>query len=80
MVVILVVPIEEAATERSGILDTPEALGEPRLVFQDLEVCLRVRVRPKSIESVVRPAIPSSSWQGLALPPTNCGGGLKKVE
>jgi hypothetical protein len=33
MVVLLIVPIEEVATERFGVLDAAEALREPRLVF-----------------------------------------------
>ena len=44
VVMFLVVPIEEASAECSGILDAPEALGEPWLVFQGFEVGLRVRV------------------------------------
>ena len=44
VVVILVVPGEEAAAEGPGILDAAEALGELRLVFQGLEVRLRERI------------------------------------
>ena len=44
MVVLLVVPIEEAAAEASGVLDAAEALGEPRLILQGLEVAFGERV------------------------------------
>ena len=44
VVVILVVPIEEAAAEGSGVFDATEGLWEPGLVFQGLEVGLRVGV------------------------------------
>ena len=38
VMMILVVPIEEASAEASGVLDAAEALGEPWLIFQGLEV------------------------------------------
>ena len=41
VMVILVVPGEEAAAEGPGILDTAETSGELRLVFQSLELRLR---------------------------------------
>src|SRR4051795_8597635 len=44
VMVILVVPGEEAAAKGSGILDAAEALGKLWLVFQGLEVRLRERV------------------------------------
>ena len=44
VVVILVVPIEESAAEGSGVFDATEGLWEPGLVFQGLEVGLRVGV------------------------------------
>src|ERR1019366_985541 len=44
MVMVLVVPIEEAATETPGVLDATEAFREPRLIFQRLEVALGERI------------------------------------
>ena len=41
VMVILVVPGEEAAAESPGILDAAETFRELRLVFQGLELCLR---------------------------------------
>ena len=41
VMVILVIPGEEAAAEGPGILDAAEAPGELRLVFQGLEMRLR---------------------------------------
>src|SRR5665213_2071737 len=54
MVVILVVPIEEAAAEASGVLDAAEALGELRLVLECLEVALRERVVVGHVRAIVR--------------------------
>ncbi len=36
-VMVLIVLIEEAAAEASGVLDATEAFREPRLIFQRLE-------------------------------------------
>ena len=44
MVMVLVVPIEEAAAETPGVLDATEAFREPRLIFQRLEVALGERI------------------------------------
>ena len=44
MVVVLVVPSEEAAAEVPGILGAAEATGKFRLIFQSLEVSFRERV------------------------------------
>jgi hypothetical protein len=44
VMVILIIPGEEVTTEGPGILDTAEAFGELRLVFQGLEMRLRERV------------------------------------
>ena len=44
VMVLLVIPGEEAAAEGPGILDATEALGKLRLVFQGLEMRLRERV------------------------------------
>jgi len=38
VVVILVVPVEEAAAEGLGVLDGAEVFGELRLIFHGLEV------------------------------------------
>jgi hypothetical protein len=54
MVVILVVPIEEAAAETSGVLDAAEALGELRLVLECLEVAPRERVVVGHVRAIVR--------------------------
>ena len=43
VVMVLIVPGEEAAAELFGVLDAAEAAGEFRLVFQGLEVGLRER-------------------------------------
>ena len=44
MVMLLIVPIEEAAAERLGILDAAEALWELGLVFHGFEVAFRERI------------------------------------
>ena len=54
MVVVLVVPIEEAAAEASGVLDAAEALGELRLVLEGLEVAFGERVVVGDMRPVVR--------------------------
>ena len=55
VVVIAVIPIEEAAAEGLCVLDAAETLGKLRLVFERLEAAFRkriivrcVRVRPKT--------------------------------
>src|ERR1039458_10320704 len=53
MVMLLIVPIEEAAAERLGILDAAEALWELRLVFHRFEVAFRERI----VVGSVRPAV-----------------------
>ena len=53
MVVVLIVPGEEATAELFGILDAAEAAGEFGLVFESLEVGLRERV----VIGRVRPAM-----------------------
>ena len=50
---LLIVPIEEAAAERLGVLDTAEALRELRLVFHGFEVAFRERI----VVGGVRPAV-----------------------
>ena len=54
MVMVLVVPGEEAAAEVLGILDAAEALGELGLVFQGLEVGFRERVVVGGVGPAVR--------------------------
>ena len=54
MVVVPVVPIEEAAAETSGVLDAAEALGELRLVLECLEVTFREWVVVGDVRPVVR--------------------------
>src|SRR5450759_4355762 len=53
MVMILIVPIEEAAAERFGVLDATEALRKLRLVFHGFEVAFRERI----VIGGVRPAV-----------------------
>src|SRR5664279_1448372 len=53
MVMVLIVPIEEAAAERLGVLDAAEALRKLRLVFHGFEVALRERI----VIGGVRPAV-----------------------
>src|SRR4051812_1234843 len=55
MMVVLIVPGEEAATEVLGVLDAAEAPGELGLVFQGLEVSLRERVVVGGVGPAVRP-------------------------
>ena len=54
MVMVLVVPIEEAAAEASGVLDAAEALGEARLILQGFEVAFGERVVVGGVRPVVR--------------------------
>ena len=53
VVMLLIVPVEEAAAERLGILDTAEALWELGLVFHGFEVAFRERI----VVGRVRPAV-----------------------
>ena len=53
MVMLLIVPIEEAAAERLGILDAAEAPWKLRLVFHGFEVAFRERI----VVGGVRPAV-----------------------
>ena len=53
MMVILVVPVEEAPAESLCILDAAEAAGKLRLVFQGLEVAFGERIVVRGI----RPAV-----------------------
>jgi hypothetical protein len=54
VVMVLVVPVEETAAEAFGVLNAAEPLGEPRLVFQGLEVALGERVVIGCMRAVVR--------------------------
>ena len=53
MVMVLIVPIEEAATEGLCVLDAAEALRKLRLIFHGFEVAFRERV----VVGGVRPAV-----------------------
>src|SRR6202051_2865569 len=53
MVMLLIVPVEEAAAERLGILDAAEALWELGLVFHGFEVAFRERI----VVGRMRPAV-----------------------
>ena len=53
MVMILIVPIKEAAAEPLGILNTTETLRKLRLVFHGFEVAFRERI----VIGGVRPAV-----------------------
>src|SRR5674476_632448 len=53
MVVVLIVPCEEAAAERFGVLNAAETLRKLRLVFHGFEVAFRERV----VIGCVRPAV-----------------------
>ena len=53
VVMVLIVPIEEAAAERFGVLDATEALRKLRLVFHGFEVAFRERI----VIGGVRPAV-----------------------
>jgi hypothetical protein len=54
VMVILVVPGEEAAAEGAGILNAAETLGELWLVFQGLEMCLREGVGVGGMQPAMR--------------------------
>lgn len=54
MVRALIVPGEEVPTEGPGIHDGAEALGELRLVFQELEAVIGERVVMGGMETTVR--------------------------
>ena len=53
VMMVLVIPGEEAATERAGLVDRPEPFGELWLIFQRLEVSLREGIVVRG----VRPAV-----------------------
>jgi hypothetical protein len=53
VVMLLIVPVGEAAAERLGILDTAEALWELGLVFHGFEVAFRKRI----VVGRMRPAV-----------------------
>ena len=55
MMMLLIVPIEEAAAERLGVLDAAEALGELRLVLHGLEVTFRERIVVRGVRTTVGP-------------------------
>ena len=54
VMVVLIVPVEEAAAEASGVLDAAEAFGELRLVFEGFEVAFGERIVIGCVRSVVR--------------------------
>ena len=54
MVMLLIVPVEEAAAERLSILDAAEALWELRLVFHGFEVAFRERIVVGGVRAAVR--------------------------
>ena len=60
VMMVLVVPVEEAAAEAFGILDAAEALGEPRLILQGLEVAFGERVVVRGMRSIVRASHPEA--------------------
>jgi hypothetical protein len=47
MVMVVVVPIEEAAAEGFGVFDAAKAFGEAGLILQGLEVAFGERVVPR---------------------------------
>jgi hypothetical protein len=49
MPVLVVVPVDESAAVLAGVLDRVEPLGELGLVFEGLEVRLRVGVEPPPV-------------------------------
>jgi hypothetical protein len=70
MMMVLVVPMEEAAAETSGILDAAKSLGEGRLILQSLEVTFGERVVLGGVRSIVRSGYAEVSEQqrgGLGL-------------
>lgn len=54
MVMDLIVPVEEAAAERLGVLDAAETLRKLRLVFHGFEVALRERIIVGGVQPTVR--------------------------
>ena len=54
VVMVLIVPIEEAAAERLGVLNTTETLRKLRLVFHSFEVAFRERIVVGGVGSAVR--------------------------
>ena len=63
VMMVLVVPVEEAAAEAPGVLDAAEALWEAWLIFQGLEVALGERVVVGCVRSVVRASDPEIGEQ-----------------
>jgi len=55
VVMVLVVPVEEAAAEAPGVLDAAEALGKVRLIFEGFEVAFGEGVVVGGVRAVVRP-------------------------
>jgi hypothetical protein len=53
MVMLLIVPIEKAATEALGVLDAAEALREARLILEGFEVAFGERIVVGGMRSVV---------------------------
>jgi hypothetical protein len=54
VVVVLIVPGEEVAAELPGVFDAAEALWEPGLILQGLEVAFRERIVVGGVGSAVR--------------------------
>ncbi len=54
VMVVLIVPVEEWATEAPGVLDAAEALRKARLVFEGFEVAFGERVVVGRVRTVVR--------------------------
>src|ERR1019366_7758273 len=54
MVMVLIVPDEECATETSCVLDAAEAFGKARLRLQGLEVAFGERVVVRRVRTVMR--------------------------
>ena len=63
VMVILVVPGEEAAAEGPGILDAAEPFGELRLVFQGFEMRLREGVVVRGMRPAMRLGDPEVGQQ-----------------
>ena len=55
VMMILIVPVEEAAAEAFGVLNAAEAFGEARLVLQRLEMTFGERVVVGGVRPIVRP-------------------------
>ena len=68
VVMVLVVPVEEAAAEAFGVFDAAEALREPRLILQGLEVAFGERVVVGGMRAVVRAGDPEDRRAAGRLP------------